>query len=122
MIAHISKPLHAGSEASKCTPTISILTPPLSSGLFLPHYHHEWRMGRRKHKPSSFPIKCFPKCHASYEMRAQSQWCACALYMCTMSVSRLAGHLRVEPVNTLLMWVGAAEHAGGNKQTGMDLQ
>lgn len=36
MIAHLSKPLHAGSEASKCTPTISILTPPLSSGLLPP--------------------------------------------------------------------------------------
>lgn len=36
MIAHLSKPLHADSEASKCTPTISILTPPLSSGLFFP--------------------------------------------------------------------------------------
>lgn len=28
MISRLPKPLHAGSEASKCTPTISILTQP----------------------------------------------------------------------------------------------
>lgn len=61
MIAHISKPLHAGSGASKCTPTISILTPPLSSGLFRPHYHHEWWTGHRKHKPKLISRHTFAK-------------------------------------------------------------
>lgn len=67
MIARLSKPLHAGSEASKCTPTISILTPPLSSGLLPPaHYHQEWCT-------SSFPITREPKCHAGNEMKYAEQ-------------------------------------------------
>lgn len=57
------------SPRSKCTPTISILTPPPSSALLPPHYHQAWSAGCRKHKLSSFPITCSPKCHAADEMR-----------------------------------------------------
>lgn len=78
MIARLSTPLHAGSEASKCTPTISILTPPISSGLFLPHYHQGWCMGHGKHKPGSFPITCSSKCHTGNEMSIQNKWCVSA--------------------------------------------
>lgn len=72
-IVRISEPLWDASEALKCTPIISILTPPLSSGLFLAHYHQAWSTRCRKHKPTSFPIIFLPKCHSSHETRTQNK-------------------------------------------------
>lgn len=75
MIAHLSKALHAGGEASKCTPTISILTPPLSSGLFSLSLLSCMLHGTREtHKPSSFPHHMSKsKCHHGDETKTRKQ-------------------------------------------------
>lgn len=77
MIACLSKPLRASGEASKWTPTISILTPPISSGLFPHHYHQAWCMRRRETRAELISYKMLPKCHACDEMRTRDEWRAC---------------------------------------------
>lgn len=100
----------------KCTPTISILTPPLSSAP--PHPTVIIRQGTRETQAH----------FQSYVRLNANAWNenACG---CTGGRPSLARHSRVKSVSTSLMWVGEAELVAGKikktktktKQTRLDL-